>query len=79
MIFTRELAKRGFELENKWEMSGIDGEPVISDDELVELFHFYDGMHSYFVSIDHCIISIYFKSRRESVQSTLTARGVEIL
>ena len=62
------------ELENKFNNTGINGNPVISNQELKELADRYNELYFYFDKRE-MIISSYFRNLRDNVFSMLRARG----
>jgi hypothetical protein len=62
------------ELERKFELTGINGNPVISDNELRDLARLYHELREYFSAKGERIIASYFLNKRESVVSMLKAR-----
>lgn len=74
MFLETNLMYNLLELERKFELSGLNGNPVISDKELKYLAERYDELVEYFSEKGERIISSYFIYSRESVLNMLRAR-----
>jgi hypothetical protein len=64
------------ELERKFENTGINGNPVITDNELRDLARLYHELREYFSAKGERIMSSYFLNKKESVINMWKARGV---
>lgn len=62
------------ELELKFKNTGINGNPVITNDELRDLAKLYHELREYFSAKGERIMSSYFFHNKESVLNMLKAR-----
>lgn len=66
------------ELERKFENTGINGNPVITDNELRDLARLYYELIEYFSAKGERIMASHFSNRKESVVNMWKSRGPKL-